>query len=203
VCLSHVVTHRPRRVLAALTLAVVVAGCEDTTITPEAAPTTTEVTTNNVQQEAQRAAATAPSTTRATLPPTTAAATEGPLGATFAINPGAHKVTAHAYKVPIRSTNQFNVPDDGHQFAAADVEYCAGPSGDRFGPSSFEFQLAMPDNTRLRSTNSAGLQQPTLESTPLQAGECIRGWINYEVPTATSPRFLIYTSGGAAARWRL
>lgn len=184
-------TWRTMAAVAALALA----GCEQTSIEPEAAPETTVGT--SVQAEAQRQAALNPPTTAP------AAVAEAALGQAHVVNPGSHRVIAHTWKAPVRSTNQFNVPDAGHQFAAAEVEACAGPAGDRIGPNSFEWAVAMPDNTRFQPANPAGLQQPALQSTPLQAGECVRGWVNFEVPTSPAPRFIIYSSGGASARWRL
>ncbi len=138
-----------------------------------------------------------------TLPPaTTARVTDVPLGTTLTVSPGDHQITAHQFESPVASRNEFSTPKAGNQFAAVDVEQCAGPAGDQFGLNPFDFQLAMPDNTRLQPGIVLG-REPELHSTPLQAGECVRGWINFEVPIDVAPRYLVYTTGTASARWQL
>lgn len=193
-----------RRILVAVVL-VALAGCADTEITPEASEqTSTTERPNTVQQDAQRAAAAAnaTSTTRATLPPTTAAsATEGPLGTMFTVSPGDRKITAFTFKPLVTSTNQFTKPKDGMQFAAAEVQECAGPAGERFSPNRFDFELAMADNTRVRA--AIEVAQPQLASSPLLPGDCIRGWVSFEMPTAATVRHIVYSAGNASAKWRV
>lgn len=190
--------RRRRLVVALLAVAAALAGCEDTTVTPEAASTTTEATTNNVQREAQRAAAAAPSTTRATTPPVT----EGPLGTTFAVNPGDRKITAYTFRSPVEPTSRFAAqPKAGMVFAAAEVQECAGPAGERFSPNRFDFELALTDNTRIQA--GVEVQAPQLASSPLLPGDCIRGWVSFEVPAAGTVRHIVYSTGNASAKWRV
>lgn len=176
-------------------LALVLAGCEDTNITPEAAdqaPTTERP--NTVQQEAQRSAATAPATTAP-------ATTEGPLGTTFTVSPGDRKITAFAFRPSVTPTNSFFRPKAGMQYAAAEVQECAGPAGERFSPNRFDFELAMTDNTRVDP--GLGVVDPELASSPLLPGDCIRGWISFEVLSTATVRHIVYSTGNASAKWRV
>ena len=188
-------------VLAALALVLV--GCEDTDATQEAEATTTTERPNTVRDEAARVAATAPSTTRATLPPTTTRPADYALGSTLTVTPGDHKITVYTYRSPVTSDNRFVQPKAGNVFAAIEVQQCAGPSGDRFGPNRFDWELAMPDNTRLEPGLSS-VVEPQLGSSPLGPGDCIRGWVSFEVPSGATPRHVVYnevTTG--AAKWRV
>lgn len=72
------------------------------------------------------------------------------------------------------------------QFAAADIEGCAAASataGASLNP--FDFRLQMPDNTRLSAT--PGWREPSLNATTLVAGDCVRGWVTFEVPVGQLP----------------
>lgn len=184
-------------------LALALAGCEDTNITPEAADqSSTTERPNTVQQEAQRSAATAPSTTRATVPATTAPpTTEGPLGTTFTVSPGDRKITAFTFKPLVTATNTFTTAKPGMQFAAAEVQECAGPAGERFSPNRFDFELALADNTRVRA--AIEVQAPQLASSPLLPGDCIRGWVSFEMPSGATVRHVVYSAGNASAKWRV
>ena len=185
-----------RRTILAIVLVLALAGCEDTTIEPEAASgSSTTERPNTVQQEAQRAAATAPSTTRATTPPTT----EGPLGTTFTVNPGDRKITAYTFRASVTPTNSFFRPKAGTQYAAGEVQECAGPAGERFSPNRFDFELAMTDNTRSRA--GIAVVEPELASSPLLPGDCIRGWVSFEVLTGATVKHIVYSAGNASAKW--
>lgn len=145
----------------------------------------------------------ATSTTRATLPTTTTTRpTDYAMGSTLTITPGDHKVTVYTYKAPVTSDNRFTQPKAGFIFAAVDIQQCAGSGGDRFGPNRFDWELAMPDNTRLKAGST--VVEPQLGSSPLAPGDCIRGWVSFEVPTGDTPRHVVYnevTTGGA--KWRV
>lgn len=179
--------------LAALGLAV--AACSDTTITPETAPAAAPTT----------AAAVVPFVSVVTTRPatTTPPVTEGPFGTTFTVTPGDRKITAYALKVPVppASTSSFSQPGAGMVFAAADVQECAGPAGEKFSPNRFDFELALSDNTRIRA--GVEVQAPQLASSPLLPGDCIRGWVSFEVPAASTIRQVVYSTGSASAKWRV
>ncbi len=189
-----------KRPAALLALALALAGCQaDTDIAATPEPPTTE-RPNTVRDEAARVAATAP-TTRATTPPTVPATTEGPLGTTFTVNPGDRKITAYAFRPAVESGNRFTTPKAGMTFAAAEVQECAGPAGERFSPNRFDFELAMADNTRIQP--GVEIATPQLASSPLLPGDCIRGWVSFEVPTAGTVVHVVYSAGNARARWRV
>ena len=180
-------------------------GCQaDTAAKPEAAPETTSTTErpNTVRDEAIRSAATAPSTTRATLPPTTVRPADYPLGTTLTVTPGDHKITVYTYRGSVTSDNRFIQPKAGFNFSSIDVQHCAGPGGDRFGLNRFDWELAMPDNTRLRA--GSNVTEPQLASSPLAGGDCIRGWVSFEVPISGTPSHVVYNSvSTGAAKWRV
>lgn len=178
-----------RRHLPLVVLALVLAGCGDTTIKPEAAVQTTTT-----------AAPVQPFTSLATTT-TARPTTEGPLGTTFTVSPGDRKITAYTFRAPVESSNRFTTPKAGMQFAAAEVQECAGPAGERFSPNRFDFELAMGDNTRI--TAGVEIQQPQLAASPLLPGDCIRGWVSFEVPAAGVVTSVVYSSGNARAKWRV
>lgn len=182
-----------RRALLALA-GLALAGCGDTTIKPEAAPA--ETTTAPPTTIAPVV------TTRATTSTTLAPVTEGPLGTTFNVNPGDRKITAFTFRPSVAPTSQYAAqPKAAMQFAAAEVQECAGPAGERFSPNRFDFELAMVDNTRVR----AGVEvvAPQLASSPLLPGDCIRGWVSFEVSSAAAVRAVVYSAGNASAKWRV
>ena len=188
--------------LVVLALALLLAGCGDPTITREAAEqTSTTERPNTVQQEAQRSAATAPTTTRPAPTTTAPPVTEGPLGTTFTVNPGNRRITAYTFRAAVESGNRFTTPKAGMAFAAAEVQECAGPAGEQFSPNRFDFELAMADNTRVR----AGIEivAPQLAPSPLLAGDCIRGWVSFEVPASGTVTHVVYSAGNARAKWRV
>ena len=116
--------------------------------------------------------------------------------------PGDHKLTVYSYKAPGTSDNRFTQPKAGFNFSSIDVQHCAGPGGDRFGPNRFDWELAMPDNTRLRA--GTNVTEPQLASSPLGPGDCIRGWVSFEVPQSATPSHVVYKSvSTGAAKWRV
>lgn len=170
------------------------AGCGDTTITKDAAPAETSTAPSTTVATV--------ATTRSTTPTTAAPVTEGPLGTTFTVSPGDRKITAYTFRPSVAPTSQYaSQPKAGMQFAAAEVQECAGPAGERFSPNRFDFELAMTDNTRVRA--GVEVAAPQLASSPLLPGDCIRGWVSFEVPTANAVRMVVYSAGNASAKWRV
>lgn len=137
-------------------------------------------------------------TTRATT--TTTGVTEGPLGTTFTVSPGDRKITAYTFRSPVTASNSYTKPKDGFTFAAVEVQECAGPAGEKFTPNRFDFELALTDNTRVRA--AVEVMSPQMASSPLLAGDCIRGWVSFEVPTGGTVRHIVYSVGNASAKWR-
>jgi opacity protein-like surface antigen len=106
---------------------------------------------------------------------------------------------------PYTSDNQFMKPEAGMRWMAVDVEACAGPDAKDFSVNPFEFELQLADNTRAEP-NMLG-KDPSLNHTELSAGDCVRGFVSYEVPNGKNPVKFIYNEmsffGGAKVKWAL
>lgn len=82
--------------------------------------------------------------------------------------------------------------DPGTRFMAIDVEGCAGPEAAHFNPMDFEFQMA--DNTRLEPT--IGVREPALDYADVLPGDCLRGWVTFQVPNGSGPAAVMYEGAG-------
>jgi hypothetical protein len=101
--------------------------------------------------------------------------------------------TLYAYEQPVPPLDFFD-PDPGNEYAAADIEFCRGVpvEEDEFltgvGPGDYELQMG--DNTR-RSFD-IGAREPQLNYTEVTGvGDCVRGWVTYQVPVGVRPAFLV------------
>lgn len=106
------------------------------------------------------------------------------------------KLTVLSFTPNTQSNNQFMQPKQGTQYASADVEGCAKDNTKRqvsFNP--FDFKLAMQDNTRLGP--AFGGPDPALNHTELLAGDCVRGYVTFEVPQGQNPKEVIFAQMGA------
>jgi hypothetical protein len=99
-------------------------------------------------------------------------------------------ITVYSYESPV-SGDPIVPIEPGHVFAAIGVEACTSPDLGRtaiFGPS--DFQLQMPDNTR------AGwaplIKDPALLSTTLVPGDCVRGFVSFEIPEGVMPESAVF-----------
>jgi Domain of unknown function (DUF4352) len=97
----------------------------------------------------------------------------------------------HTFESPIAG-GEFSEPEPGNVFAAIDVEACAGPNQPEgtWDVNEFDFILAFPDNTR-RDPAFAGIE-PAFTFSSLRAGDCIRGFISFEVPEEQGPTSVLY-----------
>lgn len=101
------------------------------------------------------------------------------------------KVTVISYMPNMQPTNEFLQPKAGTQYAAIDVEGCANQdAANQVTLNPFDFQLVMPDNTRLQP--SFGGPEPALNHGNLLAGDCLRGYVTFEVPQGQSPKAVLY-----------
>jgi hypothetical protein len=93
---------------------------------------------------------------------------------------GVH-VTVHSLVRPIKSPPSQEL-DPGYELLAIDFEHCVGdmPAGATVSSNPLDVQLVMTDNTRVMSTSIA--IKPTFLLADLQAGDCNRGLITFEVP---------------------
>jgi hypothetical protein len=112
-------------------------------------------------------------------------------------------VTVYAYEQPAVSDNRFIQPDPGNEYAIADVGGCASPSATKTSYfSSGFFELQMPDHTRRQNTIS--VREPALHTANLSAGDCLRGWLTFQVPIGTRPKFIIasdFINAGSSLKW--
>jgi hypothetical protein len=116
--------------------------------------------------------------------------------------------TVYSYTFPAQSSNEFWTPSPGSQYAAIDVEGCAGPrevtgpeGNTLMGFHSFIFALQMPDNTRITPTVPA--VEPVLPAVNLPAGECVRGMVTFEVPQGQTPIYVVEEGATPPARWAI
>lgn len=107
-------------------------------------------------------------------------------------------ITVHSYEyVPPTDIWQ---PEPGFEYNAADIEACASPdlkgSAD-FNP--FDFGLQMPDNTRLQP--HVGVKEPALNLTTLPPGDCVRGYVTFQVPQGGTPAYVIFSARSTIIKW--
>lgn len=89
-------------------------------------------------------------------------------------------------------------PDRGMEFAAAEARICAGPRGAR-RVTAESFRIEMADGTT-RGRSFLGPKEPALTEARLGGGECVRGWVNFEVPEGERPAHVVF-QGSSVARW--
>ncbi len=123
--------------------------------------------------------------------------------------------TVYAYEQPSPPV-QFRTPDAGMEFAAADIELCVNadltkdpdtgaaipPDKQYVSATPFDYELMMPDNTRLQPT--FGAREPGLNATNIERGQCLRGWVAWQVPVGVRPVSIIDTkTGPPSIQWRI
>lgn len=111
-------------------------------------------------------------------------------------------IQVRSYTPNVPAPNQFFEPDPGNSFAAVDVEACAGPDSSNGVASTFDFELQMPDNTRMDATFMPA-KEPELKSGALAAGDCIRGWVSFEVPTGAKPAAVVFSDFDTSLKWAI
>ncbi len=110
-------------------------------------------------------------------------------------------VQVFTYTAPVRSGDPLITPAPGMQFAAIEVEGCSMEES-AFGsvhPGSFE--LAMGAGNRLQS--AFPVKEPQLSSGPRAAGDCIRGWVTFEVPAGDTPAAVVFNDSGTSVEWNV
>jgi hypothetical protein len=109
--------------------------------------------------------------------------------------PGGGTITLAAYQSDLASIEGANPPTAaGESFAAVEVRVCAG-SGAPTSVNPFDFVLLEPSGTAVDTLDGLGEgMQPELALSEVPPGQCVSGWLSYEVPSA--PLFLSDTAGG-------
>lgn len=145
---------------------------DGTTIFDECSSLNRETTTT-------QAGGTAPATS---TPPTTQA--PSPVGQEIT-GPNGMRVTVYEVQVPTTSKKTLAIPPDaGNQIVTVDAQICGG---DRplAGAGEGSFAVKTADNREYQFWNvPQTVNDPALpEARDLSAGECIRGWIPFQIPT--------------------
>jgi len=109
-------------------------------------------------------------------------------------------VTVHAVSTTPATTPETVKPRRAKQFAAADVEVCAK---EQIRENIFDFELGTSDNRRqLGSTR--GAQPPFGATDNIAPGDCVRGYITYEIPQEATPTYVHYDGPqDERARWEV
>ena len=132
---------------------------------------------------------------------TVAARRDYVVGDTVTLAIGEKRLTVRSYESPaiLRSNVQ---PEEGHEFVAIDVEWCADPnSGEhKVQANAAYFTLHMPDNTRMPRSFR---KEPRLPLATLLPSDCVRGWVTFQKPRDVKPRFIIYEKGSTVVKWAI
>jgi hypothetical protein len=111
------------------------------------------------------------------------------------LDSGISGVTVFSVQHPVTPSSNFEKPEAGKEFAAADVRVCAGPAGSQHGPSDVLFQLVFADGATVAPTFMLG-RQPDLGSiSALGANQCARGFVTYQIASGTAPVAVRYQAG--------
>lgn len=142
-----------------------------------------------------------PTAASATIAPTAIPTSSAAIGDIVQTKAG-NTVRIYSYEAPATGGSSFETAKDGKMFAAIDVEACAGatPDSGSLAMNPFNFEMQMPDNTRLQQFG--GWKEPALHSTKLAPTDCVRGWVTFEVPLNTKPAFVIF-EGSSQIKWRV
>ncbi len=111
-------------------------------------------------------------------------------------------VQVYGYEVDVPPLNDFITPDDGKSYSVIDVEGCAAKDSPAGVVNPFYFQLAMPDNTRVE-TGFGGAKEPDLHAGTQVAGDCIRGFVTFEVPVGVTPVAVVFDTFGTVGKWAI
>lgn len=150
-----------------------------------------------------------PSGPLANNPPASPTASAGPTGPRFgqsmAAGTGFIAATVFGYTQP--AATGAAPSQAGHVWAAVDAQACRQP-GSVFQVTVSEgpWSLHFPDGTSTPPTQADDPQFPQprypATPTPLQEGQCLRGWIMFDVPEVGRPLSVRYApQGGSPIDW--
>ena len=111
-------------------------------------------------------------------------------------------IQVHSYTPNVAASNQFAKPTAGMTFSVIDVEGCAKGANATGVVNPFYFALQMADNTRAEPT-FLPVKTPELHSGAQAPGDCIRGNVGFEVPSAAKPIAVVFTSFGTSVKWNI
>lgn len=85
---------------------------------------------------------------------------------------------------------------DGNSFWTANVQQCSSPTAKgATSANPFDWSMQTADNSRV-THGFYTVREPALHATDLAPGQCVRGWITFQVPTATPAVKVVYSGGG-------
>ena len=118
--------------------------------------------------------------------------------------PHGNEIIVYSYEQP-SPPGEFLEPEPGFEYGVIDVEACAmsepsDPSGVVATMDPSEYVLEMPDNTRLTASFGAAAE-PSLEFTDVYQGDCVRGFVAYDVPVGQRPVVVRDTNATPPLRW--
>lgn len=119
------------------------------------------------------------------------------LGQTAAVSDttpgGIDLVTVFSVTYPVTSQDPLDpTPEAAKQFAAADVEMCAGPGGSQNGPNPLEFSLVFASGDRVPATLGDIREPAVADVHALRPGQCVRGFVPFEIVQGTHPSTIEY-----------
>lgn len=119
------------------------------------------------------------------------------MGRTFRTASG-NTVTVKAFEPSVETPRP---PLAGTVFTAAEVEACADDEvTENTGASNRLFFVETADGRGWPAT--ASVREPGLRDTALGAGDCVVGWVTFQIPEEARPRFVIL-QGSSVAKWRI
>jgi len=112
-------------------------------------------------------------------------------------------VTVYTYEQPVPPPDEFQVPSPSGEFAAIDVEECyeVETSGPTSPYGSFDFELIMADNTRRQPVPD--VKMPPLSFGDLALGDCVRGWVSFEVAQGERAVEVTFTFTDVPIKWQV
>ena len=101
---------------------------------------------------------------------------------------GIRTVTVYSVTYPVDDSNGQPDPTSGKQYAAADIQVCAGTSGSQNGPDGLFFNLLFQDGQSTGVAFPLNPKQPDLGSfDSIPANGCVRGFLMFEIANGTRP----------------
>lgn len=171
--------------------------------------TSNSVTSGSASPPTSGASSKATGTSSTTQPPSKKL---NPLGTTVTIPntlSGIDKVTVAGWYPNVTDTSQYpSTPSAGHAWDAIDATTCAGPKGASTGPSAEDFTVLLSNGSTASMSVGASTAQfggPLASLSELggnlsglTAGQCVRGWVVFSVPTGTTPTAVEFSGTSAS-----
>lgn len=119
--------------------------------------------------------------------------------------PSGASIQVFSYRQPVTADDPNLTPADGYEFGLADVEMCAGSQGP-LPIRAIGFTAIVAGDDRDFNVPGGVVREPGLGLRDLQAGECARGWLPFEIPAGERPRLITWNFpdwGSAILYWKI